>query len=138
MTTSRNKLYMLLFTACIAGYIWLYYSMSNYFVTNKSFDGCIVKKVTNIPCPSCGSTRSILALTQGNFYEALATNPIGIIVAVIMVVIPMWIIIDLLARKKSLFDCYNSIETRLKTPHYAIPFILLVAINWIWNITKGL
>ena len=99
---------------------------------------CLIKHITNIPCPSCGSTRSIVSLTNGNFIEALLINPMGLIVAVIMSLAPLWILIDIATRRKILFEFYRKIETYLKRPQYSIPLILLVIINWIWNITKGL
>lgn len=138
MILNRNKLYSILFIACVAGYIWLYYSIISNVTENKSIEVCLIKHVTNIPCPSCGSTRSIISLAKGNFTEAFGLNPIGYIVAIIMVIAPVWIIMDIILRNDSLFKCYQKIETHLKKPKYAIPLILLVIINWIWNITKGL
>jgi len=55
-----------------------------------------------------------------------------------MIIAPIWILVDTIKRTKTLFDFYLKIETYLKRPNIAIPFILLVIINWIWNITKGL
>ncbi|MBP8791663.1 MAG: DUF2752 domain-containing protein [Lutibacter sp.] len=138
MTLSRNKLYLILFISCIAGYIWLYFSLNNLETNHKEFNVCILKQITNIPCPSCGSTRSIISLAKGHFIEAILINPIGLIVATIMLSAPFWIFIDIATKKKTLFDFYQKIETYLKRPQYSIPLILLVIINWIWNITKGL
>lgn len=138
MTIDRNKLYTILFTACIAGYIWLYFSLNTTETKNKSFEVCLIKHTTNIPCPSCGSTRAIISLTKGNFLEALIINPLGYIVVVIMFSAPIWIAIDIITKRKTLFEFYQKIETYLKKPRYAIPLLLLVIINWIWNITKGL
>src|SRR5690606_21888575 len=104
---------------------------------NKSLNVCFIKHLTNIPCPSCGSTRSIISLTKGNFVEAFDLNPIGYIVALIMLAAPIWIILDLISKNQSLFKFYQKIENHLKNPKYAIPLILLVIINWIWNIVKG-
>lgn len=137
MTLNRNKLYSILFISCIAGYIWLCFSLTNIETNSEAFDVCLIKHITNIPCPSCGSTRSIISLTKGNFFEALCINPMGFIVAVIMFSAPLWIIFDIATRQKTLFDFYLKIETYLKRPRYSIPLILLVVINWIWNITKG-
>ena len=134
MTLNRNNLYSILFISCIAGYIWLYFSLTN----REAFNVCLIKHFTNIPCPSCGSTRSIVLLTNGNFNEALLINPIGLIVAVIMSLAPLWILTDIATRRKTLFEFFQKIETYLKRPQYSIPLILLVIINWIWNITKGL
>ena len=138
MLLDRNKLYSILLIACVAGYIWLYYSITSNVTENKSVEVCLIKHATNIPCPSCGSTRSIISLTKGNFVEAFDLNPIGYLVALIMLISPVWIISDVIFKKNSLFKCYQIIENHLKKPKYAIPLILLVIINWIWNITKGL
>jgi len=138
MLLDRNKLYSILLIACVAGYIWLYYSIASNVTENKSVEVCLIKHTTNIPCPSCGSTRSIISLTKGNFVEAFDLNPIGYIVALIMLIAPFWIIMDIILRNNSLFVCYQKIESHLKKPKYAIPLILLVIINWVWNITKGL
>lgn len=138
MTHDRNKLYSILFIACLAGYIWLYFSLTKNFTEKQSVEVCLIKHVTNIPCPSCGSTRSVISLTKGDLIGALNSNPIGYIVAVIMLIAPIWIIADTVKRTKTFFDFYLKLETYLKKPKIAIPLILLVIINWIWNITKGL
>ena len=138
MTLDRNKLYSILFIACLAGYIWLYFSITKNITEKKSVEVCLIKHVTNIPCPSCGSTRSVILLTKGDFIGALNSNPIGYLVAIIMLIAPIWIITDTIKKTKTLFDFYIKIETYLKRPKIAIPLTLLVIINWIWNITKGL
>lgn len=138
MTLNRKKLYTILLIACSAGYVWLYFSITKNITENKSVEVCLIKHLTNIPCPSCGSTRSVISLTKGDFIGALNFNPIGYLIAIIMIIAPIWILVDTIKRTKTLFDFYLKIETYLKRPNIAIPFILLVIINWIWNITKGL
>lgn len=138
MTPVRNKLYTLLFTACLAGYIWLYFSFPKNINKSELVDVCFIKHLTNIPCASCGSTRSVISLIKGDFIEAFKINPIGYLVITIMVIAPVWIIADTIKRTNTLFNFYQTIEIYLKKPKIAIPMILLVVINWIWNITKGL
>lgn len=138
MKLDRNKLYSILIIACLAGYVWLYFSITRNFSESKSIEVCLIKHTTNIPCPSCGSTRSIISLTKGDFIGALNLNPIGYLVALIMLIAPIWIIADTIMRSNTFFNFYQKTETYLKKPKYAIPLILLVIINWIWNITKGL
>jgi len=138
LTLNRKKLYTILLIACSAGYVWLYFSITKNITENKSVEVCLIKHLTNIPCPSCGSTRSVISLTKGDFIGALNFNPIGYLIAIIMIIAPIWILVDTIKRTKTLFDFYLKIETYLKRPNIAIPFILLVIINWIWNITKGL
>lgn len=38
---------------------------------------CVFKGITGIPCPTCGTTRSMLYLSQGDFATALAMNPLA-------------------------------------------------------------
>lgn len=137
MTLNRDKLYSILFIACLAGYIWIYYITSN-LTNNKYVDVCLIKRATNIPCPSCGSTRSVISLTNGDFIEAFDFNPLGYIVAFIMLIAPVWIFIDVLFKSNSLFRFFQIMENRLKKTKYATILILLIIINWIWNITKGI
>lgn len=127
-----------MFIACIAGYTWLYFVLSNEKSESKQIQVCLIKQFTNIPCPSCGSTRSIILLTKGNFIQALNVNPMGVIIAIIMLISPIWIIGDMITKKKTLFDFYLKAESYLKRPRYAIPLLLLVIINWVWNIAKGI
>ena len=138
MSFSRNKLYALLAVACLAGYIWLYAGLISAKPAMHSFEVCLIKHTTNIPCPSCGSTRSVIALMHGHFQDALYINPLGYIIAIIMLLTPFWIIADLARKSKTLFNFYRTIEYYLTKPKYAVPLALLIIINWIWNIKKGL
>lgn len=134
----RNKLYVLLSTACAAGYIWLAITYHQG-VTNYIEPGiCIFKRLTNIPCPSCGSTRSVISLMTGDIQKALFWNPFGIILMIILIVSPFWIFYDVVNRKKTLLNTYIKTELILKRKWIAIPAILIVMLNWIWNISKGL
>jgi len=136
MQLTKNKLYLFLLISCLAGYIWLYF---NFRTNNNNEIGlCMFKHVTNIPCPSCGSTRSILSLFQGHFIESIYWNPIGLILVIIMVASPIWIAYDLVSRKETLLNFYKKTESYLKQKRIAIPVILLIITNWIWNIYKGL
>jgi len=138
MTLNRNKLYLILLIACLAGYIWLYFGFKNEITENNSVKVCVIKYVTNIPCPSCGSSRSVISLIKGDFISAFKFNPIGYLVAIIMIIAPIWILTDVIKKNKTLFDFYLKTEKYIRKPNIAIPLILLVIINWIWNIVKEL
>jgi len=138
MILSRNKLYSILSIACIAGYIWLYIGYKAEKNMIKPIEVCLVKQFINIPCPSCGSTRSILSLIRGDFNEALSLNPMGFLIVFILLLTPLWIITDLNTKGNTLYTVYQKTETHLKRPQFAIPLVLIVIVNWIWNITKGL
>jgi hypothetical protein len=135
---SRNKLYAILAAACAAGYIWPLVSYYRIVSNETDFGICLFKRVTGIPCPSCGSTRSIVSILNGDLSGGLFWNPFGIIIMAILIVAPIWMITDLLLKKDSLFRFYNQTEIFLRRKWIAIPAILLVLMNWIWNIYKGL
>lgn len=138
MALDRNRLYSTLLIACLAGYIWLYFNITKNLAESKSVEVCLIKHTTNLPCPSCGSTRSIISLTNGDFVGAFNLNPFGYLIALIMLISPIWIIADFTMRSNTLFNFYQKVETYLKRPKYAVPLILLIVINWVWNILKGL
>lgn len=139
MFAKRNKLYSLLSLLISAGYIWLFFNyVTANSVGNSKRSFCLFKHVTNVPCPSCGSTRSVLFLLKGDFIGSLNLNPLGVIVLLIMIITPLWIISDYLLKKQSLYFFYKKIEEILSKKRVAIPAVMVILLNWIWNIYKGL
>lgn len=138
MTQDKNRLYIIIFLACLAGYVWIYWLLINTTRSTSSFEVCFIKHISNIPCPSCGSSRSVISIIQGNFREALRINPLGYIIAIIMIISPAWIIVDLVFKIKSFYNAFHLMELIFKKYLLSIPSILLLIINWIWNIYKGL
>ncbi len=55
-----------------------------------------------------------------------------------MVISPLWILFDVIFKKSSLLKIYNKTELLLRRKYIAAPLIMLVLVNWIWNICKGL
>ncbi len=134
---TAKKLYWLLSVLWIAGVSWIVFQGSSHISKTES-SVCLIKNVSGIPCPSCGTTRSIMAISNGDFREALMINPLGFLMLLIMIIVPVWILIDLTSRKRSLHTFYVNTEEKIRQPMLAIPLTILVALNWIWNITKGL
>lgn len=136
---TKNKLYTLLAIACFFGYIWLGFSFfTDQFQAGPKFNACIFKNLTSYPCPSCGTTRSVKMMLQGDFYDAMMMNPIGIIVGLVMVLAPLWLLFDTLAKKQTLFEAYQKTEKIMANKKLAILLIILVLLNWIWNLNKPL
>lgn len=132
---SRNRLYTLLLLACAAGYTWLGFSMQAH---DHHFASCLFKATTGIPCPSCGITRSIEALLHTDFKQAFYLNPLGFLILPLIVIVPVWIMADLLQRKQTCWQAYQSMEHLFRRKPVALTAILLILTNWIWNISKGL
>jgi|SRR6218665_57231 len=136
---SKNKLYSILLIACFFGYIWLGFSVYN--ADHKVFPlfgVCIFKTVTSFPCPSCGTTRAIQSLLSGDFYGSVRMNPFGLIVALLMILLPIWIVFDWIFSRDTLWRQYYKTEKIINTKWIATLLILIVVLNWIWNINKGL
>lgn len=53
-----------------------------------------------------------------------------------MIVIPLWIVIDLLTSSTSLLKAYHITEKKLQSWPYALAGIMAILINWIWNLVK--
>ncbi len=133
---TKNKLYSLLLIACLAGFIYLFYNIHT--LQSQTFRVCIIKNVTDYPCPSCGTTRAVTLLLKGKFIESLVLNPIGIVVTIIMIIFPIWILIDIIFKKETFYFWYKKAEGTIRKPWLASILIVLVLLNWIWNIYKHL
>ncbi len=135
----RIKLYRLILVACLLGYAWFGYVLNQSDSAPASeLNVCMIKNVLHIPCPACGSTRSVIALWNGHLIDSIFINPFGLIISLILLVAPLWIIFDFLRKKESFYHIYRKSEIVIRRKQYSIPLIALVIGNWIWNIYKHL
>jgi len=134
---TKSNLYKLTLTACLLAYIWLFYFSNNY-NSPKGFPVCLVKNVTDIPCPSCGTSRAVLHFFNLELFKSILVNPFGVIVSFIMIIAPIWIIADFLFKKESFYQFYYKVEKTIQKKPVAIILIILVIANWIWNIKKNI
>ena len=126
MLLHRNKLYSIILVSCTAGYVWLWFDMYG----RLSLHSDVVR--------ACGSTRSVEAILDGKYIEAILINPIGYVLVSIMLAAPLWILFDLLTKRQTLFDFYGRMERCFKKSAVVVVFTLLIILNWIWNIDKAL
>ena len=96
---TKKGLYMLSVVACAAGYVWL--AASSMHAEEGVWRGCLFRQFFHIPCPACGSTRALIALCQGHWKESLLLNPNGVLLAVLMLLVPGWILLDIIKGKDS-------------------------------------
>ena len=135
---TRNKLYLIIFLGLTAGYCWLTWSLLDHQSHTNEITVCFFKNATGVACPSCGSTRSLLAITKGNFSEALLINPFGYIILTALTVLPLWLLFDVITKNNSLHKAYIQFEKTVKTKWIATLLVILTLANWAWNIYKGL
>jgi hypothetical protein len=79
-----------------------------------------------------------LSIINGNFLEGFYLNPLGYILLVIMIAAPIWVIYDWFSNSQTLLTFYKKTEQFFSRKIVAIPAILLVLMNWAWNIYKGI
>ena len=137
MLSERNKLYAFITISLFLGYAWIVIGYTGSIKGYQATSICFIKHATDLPCPSCGSTRAILLLLKGDFLESLQMNPIGILLFIMMLCLPFWILHDCFTLKNSLLHFYKAAENKLRQKSIAIPSVTLILMNWIWNIYKN-
>lgn len=130
-----KNFYLLISVLCIAGYAWIGLDK---FKDRSSIDThqsiCIIKNVSGIPCPSCGTTRSVHAILAGKPIEAMMMNPLGYLTILILFLMPLWLLWDLFRKKASLYNTCMLAEHYLRTKKWAIPLSIILMMIWIKNI----
>ena len=134
--TNVKKFYFLILFILIVAFFWIYI-IKNQFIP-KELNFCFIKSVSGFPCPTCGATRSLIFLLNGYFLKSLLTNPLGVLYSLLILFLPIWILFDLIFNQKTLFNFYNSLKLKINNKKFYIILIILICINWIWNIKKGL
>ena len=136
---SKKTLYLLLASLSFAGYAWLAWNSAGFASHFPGLGTCMFKAGTHVPCPSCGTTRAILLMLHGDVWGSLHLNPIGALLLFALVVIPFWILTDIILKAESLHRWYMTTERALKQNAWiSVPLIFLILVNWFWNIAKGL
>jgi hypothetical protein len=98
---------------------------------------CLIKQLSGVACPACGTTRATHALLLGHVSESLMTNPLGFVLLSFLVIVIICIIHDALTGRRWLDAVHARIESTLKQSCILIPLIILAVLNWAWNIFKG-
>lgn len=97
---------------------------------------CPVRLLTGIPCPACGTTRSIGCLLLGNFNDALKLNPVGYLV-LLATVAWSFKLNPLRSQRTKISKWFNGLQLHLKASVivgiYGIAWIVTV-IRWNSNI----
>ncbi len=134
---SRKNLYLLVLGFAFAGYSWVI--LNHYLITNnkETVNVCLFRQVTGIPCPSCGTTHSILSIAKGEYRQALNENILGFPAILMLLIFPAWILIDLLRKKESFYSFYFRFETILRKKWVAWLALGLLLANWGWNIYRS-
>ncbi|MDZ4667828.1 MAG: DUF2752 domain-containing protein [bacterium] len=135
-----NKAKRIFILLILAAYVWLFFNL--WFPPTAEIMGgipsvCFIKQITGYPCPSCGTTRAVLAILHGEWLNGLLLNPFAYIVLPFMAIIPLWIAFDHLNKSNTLEVIYRQTERCISKTKTAIVLLLLLLANWVWNFYKG-
>jgi Protein of unknown function (DUF2752) len=76
---------------------------------------CPIRYLTGIPCPTCGMTRSFMAIAQGNLFQALAENLFGPLLFVSFVIVAVHITLELIIKRQiTAFYCHPLKQRKLQ------------------------
>lgn len=133
LSIPRKRFYIFISLITIIGWGWL---ILQYYRPSAS-TVCLIKNVTGYPCPSCGTTRASIAVLQGKWATAIDHNLLGFFAIVMLVLIPLWLMKDYLQKQDSLYTHYTkTINTLKQKKAVFVILLLLITINWVWNLLK--
>lgn len=93
---------------------------------------CVFKGLTGVPCPTCGSTRTLGQLATGDLAGAVTMNPAAALAAV---GVALWALADLVllpGRRAVALEASPRLGRLLRV---AIPLLLLL--NWAYLVAAG-
>jgi len=137
MLSTPRSFYVFFSAFLFLGWVWLclQFSSISFF---SSHSVCIIKTVTGYPCPSCGTTRAIVTFFSGDVVSAFFINPLFFPILFTLLLFPFWLLYDFAFNRTTFMKAYESFETTFQRPVVWIPFMSLIVLNWIWNVTKGI
>jgi hypothetical protein len=94
---------------------------------------CGFKAITGLPCPTCGLTRTIIALSRGNVERAAFMNPLATILCFAGLAYLVYAAIVLALRLPRFRPTLSTAGAR----RVRIAAIATITINWLWLIATG-
>ncbi|MCE5325696.1 MAG: DUF2752 domain-containing protein [Planctomycetaceae bacterium] len=90
---------------------------------------CLLKRLTGLPCPACGGTRSFVCLLHGDILAAVAFNPLA---AIICLLAAAALVVRMLLRRQ----VQVQLGPRERVAAMSI-FVAAVLVNWAYLIQCG-
>lgn len=138
MPLSRQRLTALSLTLSLLTYAWV---GLNWLLAGRDhgldLTICPIRLATDVPCASCGTTRAICALADGQWLESLALNPLGLVIVVATITSNLWLAYDALTGRQSYYQSYLRVALSPRRRYIALAFCTLLFINGLWNILKA-
>ena len=92
---------------------------------------CIFRSLTDVPCPTCGTTRAATAFLEGNLWAAFAANPLAAIGGCLFVVGAPLAVLWTAAR----WPLPRLTTSRPKLTRFGV--VALITVNWLYVIVAS-
>jgi hypothetical protein len=132
----KKKLYLVILCFALAGFSWVILNHFLFKTNLPRWNVCWFRQVTGIPCPSCGTTHSVLSIMKGDFRQALDENILGFPAAMMLLIVPIWILMDIIFKKESFFIFFYWAESILQRKWIAWSALVLLMAYWGLNIFR--
>ena len=130
MHTDGKLKKIIIISVILAGYFFLIFYP--HFINNYSF--CLFKDITGIPCPACGSTRATILLFKGEVLQSILMNPLALVTNFLIFVSLLWLIYEIITGRNEFMNFMKKDWSK----RYKVLIAVIIIINWIWNIKKGI
>lgn len=90
---------------------------------------CGFLTVTGYPCPSCGLTTSFSYLVRGNWFDALRTQPFGLVLSIVIVLAAMTSVVGV-AKRIPVTHILDSIAFE----RVQVIMLILFILSWLYKI----
>ena len=97
---------------------------------------CWIKQRFGVPCPTCGMTRSVLLSLQGQFGEAAALNPAGLLLVFGLVLFSLALIFLMFYRERRTSLAAGAMHRRIRLGASVYGSLLVVVLfaHWLGEI----
>lgn len=127
---ARRKLHLRGTTVALACWILLVVTRAN-LTERLNVPACSFQATTGYPCPSCGMTRGMVAMTRGNIVTALRLHPFSVMLFAAIVIVAIFATAEALTGRDLL--------TKLRPGVWWIWIGLAgMLAGWAWVLVSGL
>jgi hypothetical protein len=116
----------------LGGYLFIVITDRFHFISGHSL--CLFKNLTGIPCPGCGMGRASLLFFQGKITASLFLQPLALPFFLFCLTAVVWILYDIKTGQSGFYQ----FVTRPFAKKTGCLIVIIILINWIWSIYKGL
>lgn len=129
--------YRLFVGLLIVAYAWLIYVFLH-IEGQGGVSPCLSKLFFHIPCPACGTTRGVMCIAKGYFWDAFCMNPNAYLVFVGTLFVTVMMIYDGISGSRTLYKSYLYFDGMMHKKVLLSVFLLIEVVIWAFNIYRGI